>query len=131
MGINLDAVRAAIEMVKPIAEEFQSGTAKFYENRNPTPVLTTTCRLKKPKPSAFDASNQTQWATKRGLVMKVPLNATTGVIRKGLIVQVSTPDGDPTINHINFTVESALNSQFAAEREVTLVTEVEETPRIS
>lgn len=127
---ELAAVRAAVEQAKPLAETFQTGEAKFYEDGNSTPVLTTTCRLKKPRPSAFDAGNETEWATKRIVVMKVPLNATTGVIRKGLIVQVSTPDGDPTINHVNFVVQSSLSSQFAAEREVTLSTEVSATPRI-
>lgn len=130
MGRNLDAIRAAIEQAKVVAGEFQTGTISFYEQNNTTPVLVTTCRLRKPKPSAFDAGNQTAWATKRGLVAKIPMDASDGVIRKGLIAQVSTPDGDPTINRINFTVLSSLVSQFAAEREVTLETEVSETPRI-
>ena len=131
MGANLDAIRKAIETVKPIAEEFQTGEIKFFEEGNATPVLTTTCRLKKPKPSSFDAGDQTRWATKRLLTAKVPLNATTGVIKKGLVAQVSTPDGDPTINHITFRVESSLVAQFAAEREVSLSTEVVATPRIT
>ena len=131
MGANLDAIRKAIEIAKPIAQEFQTGEIKFYEEGNTTPVLVTTCRLKKPKPSSFDAGDQTRWATKRLLTAKVPLNATTGVIRKGLIVQVSTTDGDPTINHITFRVESSLVAQFAAEREVSLSTEVVATPRIT
>ena len=131
MGINLDAVRAAIAIAKPLAEEFQTGTAKFYEDGNTTPVLVAACRVKKPRPSTFDASNQTEWATKRALVLKIPMDATTAVVRKGLLVQVSTPDGDPTINQINFIVQSSLSSQFAAEREVSVVTEVSETPRVS
>lgn len=131
MGRNLDAVRAAVERAKVIAAEFQTGTAKFYVNGNTNPIFTCTCRVRKPKPSAFDAGNQTEWATKRGLVIKVPLVVATEVIQKGLIVQISTPDGDPTINHINFVVQSSLVSQFAAEREVTVVTEVNETPRIT
>lgn len=131
MGANLDAVRAAVEKAKVIAEEFHTGTITFYQEGNTTAVLTTTCRLKKPKPSSFDAGNQTEWATKRLLTAKIPLNATTGVVRKGLIAQVSTSDGDPTINHINFRVESSLVAQFAAEREVSLSTEVVETPRVT
>ena len=130
MGRNLDAVRNAIEQAKVLAAEFQTGTAKFYEDGNPVPVLTCTIRMRKPKPSAFDAGNQTEWATKRGLVGKVPLTVATEIIQKGWICQVSTPDGDPTINHINFVVQSSLVSQFAAEREVTFVTEVNETPRV-
>lgn len=125
------AVRAAVETAKPLAEAFQTGTVKFYEDGNTTPLLTTTCRVKKPRPSAFDASNQTAWGTKRALVIKIPLDATTGIVRKGLIAQVSTLDGDPTINHINFIVQSALDSQFAAERNIAVSTEVNETPRIN
>lgn len=128
---ELAAVRAAVEQAKPLAEAFQTGEAKFYEDGNTTPVLTCSVRVKKPRPSAFDAGNETEWATKRNLVLRVPMNATTGIIRKGLIVQISTPDGDPTINHINFVVQSALRSSFAAEREVAVTTEVEERPRIT
>lgn len=130
MGINLDAVRAAVERAKELVAEFHVGTAMFYEDGNTTPVLTTPCRYKKPRPSAFDAGNQTEWATKRILSLRVPLNADTDIIEKGLIVQISSPDGDPTINHINFTVQSALGSQFAAERDITISTEVIATPRI-
>ena len=130
MGANLDAVRAAVEQAKGIAAEFQTGTAKFYQDGNTTPLITTTCRVKKPRPSAFDGGNQTEWATKRTLYIKVPMDATTGIIRQGLIVQISTPDGDPTINLINFTVESALSSQFSAERTIVASTEVIATPRI-
>ena len=130
MGANLDAVRAAVADAKVLAAEFHTAEAKFFEKGNTTPVLITTGRLKKPKPSSFDAGNQTEWSTKRGVVLKVPQDATTGIIRRGLIVQLSTPDGDPTINHINFVVQSALNSQFSAEREVSLVTEINEAARI-
>lgn len=127
---ELAAVRAAVETAKPLAEAFQTGTASFYEQGDSTPVLVCSVRVKKPRPSSFDASNETEWSTKRYVVLKVPMSATSGIIRKGLIVQVSTPDGDPTINQINFTVQSALTSQFAAEREVTVATEVEPRPRI-
>jgi hypothetical protein len=130
MGSNLDAVRAAVEQAKIIAAEFHTGTANFYEDGNPVPVLTCPIRMRKPKPSAFDAGNQTEWGTKRGVVGKVPLNVDTEVIQKGWICQVSTPDGDPTINNINFVVQSSLVSQFAAEREVTFITEVTDTPRV-
>ncbi len=131
MASNLEAVRAAVEQAKIIAAEFRTGTAKFYKDGNSTPVLTCSIRMRKPKPSAFDAGNQTEWQTKRGLVGKVPLTVDTEIIQKGWICQVSTPDGDPTINGINFVVQSSLVSQFAAEREVTFVTEVNATPRIT
>lgn len=131
MPSNLEAIRAAVIQGKALAAEFRTGTAKFYENGNTTPVLVTDCRVRKPKPSSFDAGNQTEWATKRETIIKIPMDATTGVVKKGLIVQVSTPDGDPTINHINFTVQSSLGSQFSAERSVVVVSEIIETPRIS
>ena len=127
----LAAVRNAVEQAKELAETFQTGTAKFYVDGNSTPVLTCSVRVKKPRPSAFDAGNQTEWATKRAMVLRVPMNASTGIIKKGLIVQISTPDGDPTINHINFTVQSSLKSSFTAERDVLVFTEVSERSRIS
>lgn len=130
MGANLEAVRAAIKQAKVVAAEFHTGTARFYETGNIVPVLVTPCRIKKPKPAAFDASNQTEWTTKRTMIIKIAQDATTGIIRKGLIVQVSTPDGDPAINHINFVVQSSMDSQFSAERNVTVDTEVTESPRI-
>lgn len=132
---ELAAVRAAVEQAKPLGEAFQTGTAKFYEDQNPVPVLICSIRVKKPRPSAFDAGNQTVWATKRITVAKVPLELPAPyqdfVITQGLIVQIETPDGDPTINKVNFRVDSALTSQFAAERQVVLTTEVVETARIS
>ena len=131
MGANLDAVRAAVALAKTVAAEFHTGTAKFYRDGNPVPVFTTPCRVKKPRSAAFDGGNQTEWSTKRTINIKIPQNATAGVIEKGLIVQISTIDGDPTINKINFTVESALDSQFSAERNVVCVSQVVSTPRIS
>jgi len=132
MGANLDAVRAAIEQAKVIAAEFHTGTASFYEDGNPVPVLVCPCRVKKPKPSSFDAGNQTEWSTKRLPIIKIAQNQPDiDLIRKGLIVQVSTPDGDPTINLINFVVQSALDSQFSAERNISVATEIMKTDRIS
>ena len=130
MGTNLDAVREAIAIAKVIASEFHTGTAKFYRDGNVVPVYTVPCRVKKPRSAAFDGGNQTEWSTKRTITIKIPQNAITGVIEKGLIVQVTTIDGDPTINKINFTVESALDSQFSAERNIICVSQVVSTPRI-
>lgn len=130
MVSNIEAVRAAIAQGKELAAEFRTGTAKFYEDGNPVPVLVTPCRIKKPKPSSFEAGNQTEWSTKRDLIIKIAQNATTGIVRRGLIVQVSTTDGDPTINKVNFVVQSALDSQFSAERSINVVTELNETQRI-
>jgi len=131
MGKNLDAVRAAVESAKVLAEEFQSGTAKFYIDGNTDVVFESTCRLKKPKTSSYDAGNQTQWSTKRETQLKIPLTAGGNVIQKGMICQISTTDGDEAINHINFTVQSSLGGQFAAERTIMLVTEVNKTDRIT
>lgn len=135
MGANLDAVRAAVILAKGIAKEFHTGTASFYNDGNTTPFLVCDCRVKKPKPSSFDAGDQTRWGTKRAGVIKIDqdqpdLAGHDELIRAGTIVQISTPDGDPSINHINFTVQSALNSQFSAEREISVTTEVQATPRI-
>ncbi len=129
---NLLAVRAAVEQAKGIAAVFHTATASFYVSGNPTPVMVVECRVKKPRPSSFDASNSTEWATKRALILKVPMDLPNGIniIEKGWVVQIATPDGDPTINHVNFVVQSALTSQFAAEREVSVITEVTETPRV-
>ncbi len=141
---NLSAIRAAVETAKGLAAEFHTASMNlFREGDDGEPVIVFEAipvRLKKPKPSSFDAGNQTEWATKRILIAKAPMdispygpgNTTTAetIIPLGLIAQVTTPDGDPTINGINFTVQSALTSQFAAEREITLTTEIRPTPRI-
>lgn len=128
---QIAAVRAAVETAKPLAEAFQTGTARFYEDGNPTPLITCSVRVKKPRSSAFDAGNETEWGTKRALNLRVPMAATEGIVRKGLIVQIDTPDGDPSINHINFIVQSSLKGSFAAERDVLVMTEVAERPRIT
>lgn len=135
MVSNIEAVRAAVEEAKVLAAEFHTATANFYEDGNTTPVFANVpVRVKKPRPSSFDAGNQTEWSTKRAIVIKAPMDltpyGTPTIIRRGLIVQVSSPDGDPTINGINFIVQSALTSQFAAEREISVSTEINSTPRI-
>lgn len=135
---SLAAVRAAGILGASIAAIFQTGTAKFYDPNSATPtvpVLITPCRVKKPTPRAFDASNETEWSKSRRLMLKVPLvfpapYAAVLVVEKGWAVQISTPDGDPTINEISFTVQSAIASQFAAERVIALETEINSTPRI-
>lgn len=132
MASNLEAVRAAVELARGIASEFRSGTASFYEDGNTTPVLVANCRVKKPRPSAFDAGDQTRWATKVVTIIKIDRDQPDiDLIRAGLIVQVSTPDGDPQINEVNFVVHSSLGSQFEAERNISVVSEMVKTPRIS
>ena len=131
----LAAVRAAVETARPIAESVRSGTAKFYDDGNTTPFLTCDCRVKKPRPSSFDAGDQTRWATKVATIIKIDviqpeLESRDGIIPSGTIVQVSTPDGDPAINGINFVVQSAVGSQFEAERNISVVSEGAKTPRI-
>lgn len=130
MGANLDAVRAAIQQAKIVAAEFHTAEVRFYEPGNVTPVLVTKGRVKKPKPASFDAGNQTIWDTKRETHIKIPQAGTAGLVRKGMIVQVSTTDGDATLNGINFTVLSALDSQFSAERNISVATDVSQTARI-
>lgn len=135
---NLQAARDAVVQAKAIAEVFHTGIAHFYDPRSNTPdteLFHCTVRAKKPRPSAFDASNLTAWATKRRIVLKLPMDipalATLGdVIRAGWTVQLELEDGDPTLNAITFTVHSALTSQFAAEREVAVESEVIATPRL-
>jgi len=135
MASRLESIRAAVEKAKAVAGEFQTAEAKFFEDGNTTPVLICTGRYKKPKPSSFDAGNQTEHSTKRLSVLKIPLELPApyqnAFIRIGMIVQLSTPDGDPTINNVTFVVQSALTSQFAAEREVSLSTEGRKTARIT
>lgn len=130
MASNLDAIRAAVVQATALAAEFQTGTARFYEEGNTTPVLVCPVRVKKPKPSVFDAGNATVATNKRDIVFRVPL-AGTEIIRKGLIVQVETPDGDPKINMVNFVVQSTLGSSFTAERSVAVVSETNVTQRIN
>jgi hypothetical protein len=139
---NLVAVRDAVEQAKAIAEVFHTGIARFYDTTSATPtteLFHCTVRVKKPRPSAFDAGNETRWATKRRLVLKCPMDIPEladlgGAILSGWVVQIepvdpANPDGDPTIYGISFSVMSALTSQFAAEREVAVETEVQPTPR--
>lgn len=130
MSSNLDAVRAAVIQGKALALEFMTATASFYEDGDTTPVFVSPCRVKKAKPSAFKAGNETEWSTARHLMISIPISATSGLVKKGLIVQVDGVDGDPTLNHVNFIVQSAIDSGFAATRNVVVKTEVVETPRV-
>ena len=143
MVSRLEAVRNAVARGEELAAEFHSGTMNIFEANNTVPIFKNVpVRMKKPKPSSFDAGNQTQFATKRIVIAKAPKDLTPFtqhlaaskrevIVRTGLIAQVSTPDGDPTLNEINFTVQSAINSQFSAEREITLATEINKTKRIT
>lgn len=107
-----------------------TGTASFYEDGNTTPVFVSPCRVKKARPFAFKAGNESEWSTARHLTMSIPLTATSGVVKKGLIVQISGIDGDPTISHVNFIVQSGIGSGFAATRTIVLKSEIVETPRV-
>lgn len=136
---SLASVRKAVARARPVAETFHTGTAKFFDANGVsphTPVLICMVRVKKPKPSSFDAGNQSEWSTKRNTVLKAPLTfpapyENVKVIKRGLIVQIETPDGDPSINNVTFVVQSAMTGQFAAEREITVTTELNEAPRIA
>lgn len=126
---NLAAIRDAVAQGAALAREFMACEAKFYVAGNTTPVMTTPCRVKNPRPSSFDAGNQTEWATKRSMIIQIPVTALAGVVKKGLIVQVTGAD-DPTVNNVNFVVQSAMGASFAAVRDVACISEVVETPRI-
>lgn len=136
--VNLLAVRAAVIQAKAIASIFHTSSVKFYDPTSTTPnvpVLITECRVKKPRPSSFDASNKVEWSKLRKLLIKLPMTfpapyAGVVVIQKGWVAQIANVDGDPTISSVSFTVQTALTSQFAAEREVSLETELDVTPRI-
>lgn len=139
---NLQAIRNAVAQAKAIAEVFHTAIAHFYDPNSDTPtqeLFHCTVRVKKPRPSAFDAGNEVVVNTKRRIVLKLPmdipeLEALGGAILYGWVVQIEpadpdNPDGDPTIYNVSFTVQSAITSQFAAEREVAVETEVQPTPR--
>lgn len=88
--------------------------------------------------SPLDASSAAQWSTKRAGRAQIPLDATTGMIRKGLLCQISAgvddkgnaiPLRDPTLGLVTFTVQSAINSSHAALRTVEMVSELAPTPR--
>lgn len=138
---RLDSIRAAVEQGAALAGEFHTALANFYDSGVTTPVFANVpVRFKKPRPSAFDAGNQTEWATKRNLTIKAPMDLSSygseTIIRSGLVVQLApadaqNADGDPSLYAINFVVQSALTSQFAAEREIVVTTEVNVTPRVS
>lgn len=114
------------------AEEFMNVTVKFYDTAG-TLQVTTKGRWQH-KRSPLDASSATSWSTKRAGHIQVPLSASTGLIKKGWIAQISagdTPLRDPSIGLISFTVQSAVNSSHAALRTIEVTTEVAATPRVS
>lgn len=133
MSISIPMIQAVVEQGRALAELVMNCEAKFYVRGNATPVLTTPCRVKKPRPSAFEAMDPTEWNTKRRLILQiardVDLSASDGVIEKGWIVQISGAN-DETINNVNFTVESALGSGYAYARNINLVSDVIATPRV-
>lgn len=135
VSLDMAAVRAAVAQGKELSESAMTAEAWFFREGNTTPLFKSPCRVKKPKPSSFDAGNQTNWSTKRDLVIQVPLSVSPDIIQAGLIIQVHVPDGgvmdgDPAIYNINFTVQSQLDSQFAAARNINVVSEILKTPRI-
>lgn len=134
MSISIPQIQAVVEQGRVLAEGVMNCEAKFFVRGNSTPVLETPCRVKKPRPSAFEATDPTEWNTKRRLIVQIPrdvdLSAHDGVIEKGWIVQVSGAN-DPTINNVNFVVESALASGYAYARNVNVVSDVIATPRVT
>lgn len=133
MSISIPQINAVVEQGRVLAEAVMNCDIKFFERGNPTPVLTCPGRVKKPRPAVFDAIDPTEWNTKRRLIIQIPrdvnLTASDGVVEKGWVVQISGAD-DPTVNNINFTVESALNGGYAYARNIAVVSDVIATPRV-
>lgn len=77
-----------------------------------------------------DPSNALAYSTKRIVQIQHPINASTMLIRKGLIVRVLNGGDDPVLLKVAMTVQSALNGSKAAVRTVVCVTELSETPPI-
>lgn len=133
MSISIPMIQSVVEQGRVLAEGVMNCEARFYVRGNPTPVLVCPARVKKARPAVFEASDQTEWNTKRRLVIQIPrdvdLSAYDGVVEKGWIVQV-TGGNDPTVNNVNFVVESQIDSGYAYARNVAVVTDVEATPRV-
>lgn len=120
------------------AETQMNIIAKFYDTAG-TLKVTTKGRWQQ-KRSPLDASSATSWSTKRAGHIQVPLTASTGLIPKGWITQISAgvddkgvviPLRDPTLGLISFTVQSAVNSSHAPLRTIEVVSEVAATPRVT
>lgn len=114
------------------AETQMNITAKFYDTAG-TLKVTTKGRWQH-KRSPLDASSATSWSTKRAGHIQIPLTASTGLVKKGWVVQISAgtePLRDPTLGLISFTVQSAVNSSHAALRTIEVVSEVAATPRVT
>lgn len=133
MSISIPQIQAVVEQGRALAEGVMNCEVSFYVRGNPTPVLVCPGRVKKARPAVFEASDPTEWATKRRMVIQIPrdvdLSDYDGVVQKGWVVQVSGGN-DPTINNVNFTVESQIDSGYAYARNVAVVTEVTATPRV-
>lgn len=133
MSISIPQIQSVVEQGRVLAEGVMNCEVKFYERGNVTPVLTTKCRVKKPRSAVFEATDPTEWNTKRRLIIQIPrdvdLSAHDGVVKKGWIAQVSGAN-DPTINGVNFTVESSMGSGYAYARNVNVVSDGIPTDRI-
>lgn len=127
------------------AERWMNCTATFYDPvpGNP-PTLTKLFEAKarwQHLRTPVDSSNATAWSTKRAGRIQVPLNAATGLVKRGLIVRLSPgvdpvtgaliPLRDPTLALISFTTQNAVNSSHAALRTIEVVTEVVPVPAVA
>jgi hypothetical protein len=126
------------------AETEMKAVAKFYDPElrtgqpdgddyiQPDMVIDSKARVQQIR-QPRDSSTPDQWSTSRWIRIQIPLKATSGMIRKGIIVQVEQgddPDFDPTLALISFTVQSAVNSSSAALRTVECVSTISAVPRI-
>lgn len=133
MSISIDQINAVVEQGRALAEGVMNCQIKFFQRGVTMPVLVCPGRVKKPRPAVFDATDPTEWNTKRRLIVQIPrdvdLSASNGVVEKGWIVQISGAD-DPTVNNVNFTVESQIGGGYAYARNVAVVSDVIATPRV-
>lgn len=133
MSLSIPMIQGVVEQGRALAESVMNCEIRIYERGNTTPILITKGRVKKPRPGVFDAMDTTEWQTKRRTVIQIPrdvdLSAHNGVIQKGWIIQVSGGN-DPTVNNINYVVDSQVDSGYAYARNIAVSTEATATPRI-
>lgn len=134
MSLSIPMIQGVVEQGRVLAESVMNCEIRIYERGNATPILVTKGRVKKPRPAVFDAMDTTEWQTKRRTVIQIPrdvdLTAYNGVIQKGWIIQVAGGN-DPTVNNINYVVESQVDSGYAYARNIAVSTDATQTPRVA
>lgn len=114
------------EEIGTVAAEYMNATAKFYTSAK---VLKITSKARVQHLRApLDSSSPVTWGTQRAIRLQIPLNATSGAITKGWLVQISGAN-DPTLNLVTMTVQSAVNSSHAALRTIECISDLSQTDR--